>query len=354
MNYRSSTKFVAFCTKGLERCCQEELLSRCNGVTILERGPKRIIFETRAELYEILKLRTVEDVCVLFDRGRIELSLDALTSKLSQFDYRTMIDAISRWRAVLPGEFSVTVTAKGWRGVASTRVLQESIALCLSRCLGLTYLRFDHSNFDIRVFLDSDYFCIGVRIARRSLHHRSYNPHPRLGALRPTVAACMVRLACQGNQRIVDNFCGSGIILCEALAHGALVYGGDVDRSTIAIAMENLHRASKAEGSGPDCKGNIKPLDATRSPWPDGAFDCAVSNLPWDKQCTAPERTTLYKKAVAEYGRIIRSGGRVCLLVDDPKPIIKHSKSWFHEDTVRTVRIGLTGQTPTIVLMTKR
>jgi 23S rRNA G2445 N2-methylase RlmL len=97
-----------------------------------------------------------------------------------------------------------------------------------------------------------------IRLTRRA--HRTVE---REGALRPSVAATMVRLAGDGGT-LLDPCCGSGTILIEARAAGWRAYGSDLDPDT-----------AKRNGQA------VVTADARRLPFPDDSFDAVVSNLPF-------------------------------------------------------------------------
>src|SRR5947207_2101289 len=62
----------------------------------------------------------------------------------------------------------------------------------------------------------------------------------REGALRPTVANAMVRIAGEPSGILLDPCCGSGTILGEAVAAGWEVRGSDIDPDAVQIARKNV------------------------------------------------------------------------------------------------------------------
>ncbi len=101
------------------------------------------------------------------------------------------------------------------------------------------------------------------RSAIRLTRTRSRRTTEREGALRPSVAAAMVKLAGRSG-RLLDPCCGAGTILDEARHAGWHAFGSDLDPDV-----------AKRNGQG------VARADATKLPFADDAFDAVVSNIPW-------------------------------------------------------------------------
>jgi 23S rRNA G2445 N2-methylase RlmL len=154
----------------------------------------------------------------------------------------------------------------------------------------------------------------GIRLSDRTMRHRTYKLEHRPASLRPTVAAAMVRLARPGPEDVfVDPMCGAGTVLAEYLAAGRgprpPAWGGDIDQAAVRAAAANLSRLGAAR---------LLRWDATRLPLPDGSADRVVSNPPFGKQLGDPAGIRpLYRRALREYDRVLRPGGRAVLLSAD-------------------------------------
>ncbi len=83
-------------------------------------------------------------------------------------------------------------------------------------------------------------FVAGLRLSDVGMRQHDGRLIEREGALRPTVAAAMVRLAGAPNGLLLDPCCGSGTILGEALAAGWDAKGLDIDPEAIEISRENV------------------------------------------------------------------------------------------------------------------
>lgn len=142
------------------------------------------------------------------------------------------------------------------------------------------------------------------------------------------------------NLSVVDNCCGSGTILCEALLQNYSIYGGDIDPQSVKIAKKNIDSINSKAVQ------HIKQLDCQKSPWQSQFFDCAISNLPYGKQVTVDHQTTLYAKTVEEYARIIKPKGSICLLGTHPEVIQKYAKKYLPNHKCKFFALGFLGQTP--------
>src|SRR5258706_4210307 len=90
--------------------------------------------------------------------------------------------------------------------------------------------------------MDGTWALIGVRLFDEPLSRRTYRVVNLRGALRPTVAAALVRIANQGRgrPRIWDPFCGSATILSLAAERGHEVWGTEIDPHVVVAARANL------------------------------------------------------------------------------------------------------------------
>lgn len=143
----------------------------------------------------------------------------------------------------------------------------------------------------------------GLRLSDAAMRQHDGRAAERPGALRPTVAAAMVRLAGQPGGLLLDPCCGSGTILVEGRRRGWRVRGGDLDPEAVAVARCNLPEAT------------VEVADARSLQLADGSVDAVVSNLPFGRQFTVDQdRTAWQRLMLREAARVTRPGGRVVLL----------------------------------------
>ena len=341
-------KFIAYCTKGLEDIASKEIIRVLKGSTILKLGTKRIIFEYEGEFDTISNLRTVDDISIFVEK--IDLAkahfLDSVVNVLGDINYNDYIELIKNYREINEREFSLTISVIHYKKFPRDTI-KNALAKKISENYKLKYLPKDHTNFDIRINIESNIAWIGIKLTPQSLFDRSYKINDRMGSLKPTIAAAMVDIAV-GNQKdlkIVDNYCGSGAILCEAFLKGNDVFGGDIHEAAVRSSIENLQNLEFKNIE------NIRVQDASETNWESKYFDCAISNLPWDKQIPVESITELYENCIKEYKRIVKMNGKICLILSKPELMEIIIDKHFPNAKIRSYPIGFLGQRPTILLI---
>ena len=154
-------------------------------------------------------------------------------------------------------------------------------------------------------------FRSAVRITDATMRHRGGRVEERSGALRPTVAAAMVRLVGPpaGSRVLLDPCCGSGTIVAEARDAGWRARGTDIDTAALAIARANYTNATFEEA-------DLLALDVAS-----GSIDAVVTNLPFGQQFgRGADATAWLTGALAELARAISPRGSVVLLHPDDAP----------------------------------
>jgi SAM-dependent methyltransferase len=149
-------------------------------------------------------------------------------------------------------------------------------------------------------------FVAGLRLSDVRMRQHGGRRAERPGALRPTVAAAMVRLA--GTSRtgleLLDPCCGSGTVLAEAAAVSWAVRGFDADPEAVAVARRNVPGAPVEVG------------DARRLALEDGSMAACVSNLPFGRRHRTQDPPGRWlREVLAEVQRVTVPGARAVLLV---------------------------------------
>ena len=224
---------------------------------------------------------------------------------------------------------------------AVVRVLDESqfkrteLRTALERAIGAARPRWriaDPADLEVwAVESRRGWFVSGLRLSdQRMRQHGEGRARERHGALRPVVAAAMVRLASAEAARtgplaraeagrtgpladagpgpLLDPCCGSGTIVAEAVAAGWAARGCDIDPEAVSAARANVPAADIQKG------------DALRLPYPDGTFGAVVANLPFGRQFRLHVGWDGIGPALREAARVTRPGGRVVVLVPPPIP----------------------------------
>src|SRR5215471_475436 len=146
-------------------------------------------------------------------------------------------------------------------------------------------------------------FAAGLRLTDVRMRQHGGRGLERSGALRPALAAAMVDLAGKPPGVLLDPCCGSGTILAEAVAAGWTATGLDIDPSAVAIARDNVARATVAVG------------DALAMGFPDASAAACVTNLPFGRQYRVHgEMNAWLRAALRQIARVTEPGGHVVLL----------------------------------------
>ena len=334
----------AFVTRGLEDIAAAEIDEMAVAASGIETRPK-IVLTQASDVRVLRRLRTADDVAVVSVFCPSVDGLQALLSLVAeQADLEKTIEQARRTDR-LDGTFSITVSA-AHAPYGSSDVIEEAVANVISARYKWRYTELQRAPIDIRVFIDGTWVLIGVRLFDEPLSRRTYRVVNLRGALRPTVAAALVRIANpgKGRPRIWDPFCGSATILCEATEQGYEVWGSDIDPEAVGASRQNLAAVNR------EYRNRIELADSTLlKTWKKHQSATAVvTNLPWGKQVAIKSKQALYDSVSAGTAALVHRGGTSVLLTTEPKLIQQRLK---RDGAVRTEerRIGLLGQTPTIL-----
>jgi 23S rRNA G2445 N2-methylase RlmL len=146
----------------------------------------------------------------------------------------------------------------------------------------------------------------GLRLSDETMRQHHGRVAERPGALRPTVACAMTRLAGEPDGLLLDPCCGSGTILGEAVAAGWAVQGVDIDQGAVEVSRQNVPAA------------DVRVGDARTLERADATVGACVSNLPFGQQFAVQgDRQTWLRSVLGEITRVTRPGGTVVLLAPD-------------------------------------
>lgn len=99
----------------------------------------------------------------------------------------------------------------------------------------------------------------------------------RVGMLPPKLAQTLINLA-QPKQTVLDPFCGTGVVLQEALLMGYNAYGTDLESRMIDFSKANLDWLKLQQPKIEDLKVELEAADATKNKW-SGDFDSVASEV---------------------------------------------------------------------------
>lgn len=334
-------RFLAYITKGLEPIVRHELRQKIPGADIERTSDKYLIFEAdRKDVPAILELRTVDDVHILlkFHEHGQKPDEEQVVEEIPVAELDETRDFLESLRDT--GEkFSLTVSR--YRNPHGDPEKLESILTTrLEAALEMRKIGGRSSRFDIRVHVEEKNTIISSRLTEKPLYYRDYWDQGRKGSLKTSIAAALCRLTGpEPGDRLVDNFCGAGTILCEGKLQEMEPHGGDIDREAVKCAHRNMDNLS------PETSKNIKQVDAISTGRPDSYFDIAVSNLPWGKQVEL-DTVKLYSRSIKEYSRILKDDACIALLCTEPELAVKHLKKNFPGHRTGRFQLGFLGQNP--------
>jgi SAM-dependent methyltransferase len=145
---------------------------------------------------------------------------------------------------------------------------------------------------------------LGLRLSDRRMRQRAGREVERPGALRPVLAAAMLRLAGAVRGPVLDPCCGSGTIVREALSEGRRAIGADLDAGALAAARANLPAGAA-----------LVRADAAVLPVASGSAGAVVTNPPFGRQHEqAADPARWLRTAFAEFRRAVGPGGAIVLL----------------------------------------
>jgi tRNA G10 N-methylase Trm11 len=306
-----ATRLIAFAVPGLAELLAEELQSLA-GVRVEGTGRDGradvVLFTAEASaLPQVLTVRLAEDIFV--EAGR---------TLRSEGDRAQWI-AGRLWRPGRAGR-ALAARAQMTRAVREratfrviARVLQERSFLRtdlrrhLTDAIGRQHPKWRFADpADVEVWVveyQPGKIVAGLRVSDLRMRQHDGRDIERSGALRPTVAAAMVRLAGEPDGLLLDPCCGSGTILTEATEAGWKAEGIDIDPGAVRAARKNAPEAVVKEG------------DVRHLMFDDCSVGACVSNLPFGKQYDVQQDMNEWLgAALAEMTRVTQPGGRMVLL----------------------------------------
>jgi tRNA (guanine6-N2)-methyltransferase len=249
----------------------------------------------------LLQLTTVHHVAAL--RGEAEVrTLAELEQCVATFDFPELVDAAS---------FRVTAERRGEHEFSSVDI-QRAAGAVLHRRYG-TPVDLEGYEVDVRICLIGNRLFAGSRITRTSLGKRIRRAGTLRSALKPTVAAAMLRLlgAHEGPGRLLDPMCGTGTIPIEAARINPRleIAASDWDPATIELARRTL---ANHELEIEVREADARSLDAA---YPQ-RFDYIVTDPPYGvRQAKRISRSRLYGALLRSFESVLAESGRIALVI---------------------------------------
>jgi tRNA G10 N-methylase Trm11 len=149
------------------------------------------------------------------------------------------------------------------------------------------------------------------------------------GMLPPKLAQMMLNLGLvTEDKNLLDPFCGSGTVLSEAILLGVKnIFGSDISAKAVADTLANLEWIDK-EGAVKGKDQRVAQISATElsSHFRENSIDAIVTEPflgpqrgDYDVRQVIAELEDLYAKAISEFGKVLKAGGRAVMIW----PVIK-------------------------------
>ncbi|MDO8433037.1 MAG: methyltransferase domain-containing protein [Candidatus Binatus sp.] len=353
--------YIAHTQPGFETIAADEIESRIRGAreitrrAVPDRAGMSIFFAPAPQ--PIASLRTAEDIFALAGyRAGLAPETSSLEKIRGAARDAPFVEAGVQWRVHFsPGSragrrlrFRVVARMAGeheFRRVDFQRVVERGI---LER-RDHTW-RLDEADADVEFWatmIDTEFF-ITVRLSDDRMRHRDYKTAHRPASLRPATAAALAWLSSpQDDDVVLDPFCGAGTILIERahLGRYSMLLGSDRDREALAAAEANVGNRYQPI--------KLENWDAAAIPLEAGSVDAIVTNLPWGiRYGTHGENRKLYPRWFAEFGRVLKSGGRMVLLTAEWRLMrdLERARKIAPEKTYRVSILG----TPAAIYVCKK
>lgn len=180
----------------------------------------------------------------------------------------------------------------------------------------------------------------------------------RVGMLPPKLAQIITNLALGDvsqtdfvDERLLDPFCGTGVVLQEALLMGYNTYGTDLEPRMIDYSRKNLEWLYEQGLPLPASQFLLEVGDATSHSWDPTPYAVACETYLGTPFTSLPpahilkkaqqECDEIHKKFLQNLGKQIRSGKRLCLAV----PAWKTKNGFLHLETLDLLEeLGYTRQ----------
>lgn len=335
-----AVRYFGLTTRGLEFAAAREMTA-IRGAVVTATAYRRVSGSISGSPARLLNLRTADDiyldVTTWHETGSQRSALAAFTEQARHLELNAAVEIIRAFRQIGdPIVFSVTASFVGKRNYSADDI-KQAVAAGVEAAYDWTYTPDDReADLNLRLFIDHETAHIGLRLARRALHERSYKTAQIAGSLKPSAAAALVMLAeLAPGARLLDPFCGAGTILAEAAALGYQALGGDITPEALSAARENAPSVP------------LVRWDARWLPLPSHTADAVVSNLPWGRQVKVDQALAeLYAQSLAEIRRVLKPGGAAVLLTSAPDLL-----SGDGLILVSQFEISLFGQKPTVTVL---
>ena len=279
-----------------------------------------LLFTTKSSLAELMELRTIEDVFVVATRAfNVSAAISGLKQMHAAIARSDMVHEALQVFKQAGGQLSGSTS---FRLVIRTTGNQEyprrSIAKAIAPAIeqhwpgNWKHVKEDEQ-IEVWVTLLGNELLVALRLSNASMRHRMQRIVNRPAALRPAVAAVMVRMTEPAADDVfLDPMAGTGTLVAERALAGPVerLIAGDRSRTAVQALSKNL------QAVGGDL--HIRRLEAEDLPFQDGEISKIAVNLPFGRQVNHPdELRLLYQATFKEWARVLKPGGILVALTSE-------------------------------------
>jgi tRNA (guanine6-N2)-methyltransferase len=363
-------EYAASVLPGLEEIAGNEIAKSLRDAHIADVQRGWVVFTYPGDAFDLLTLRTTEDVFVLLYRtDRLPAYRKGALPLLSQMARSSYHwdEAMARFRqahrkSVKRVTFRVIAQMTGRRGFRRQEARDAVLRGVAARWPGWKPVA-DDAHLEVWVPMVGDWAVIGLRLSNRQMRHRTYKREHRPASLRPTLAAAMVWASGpRPGDHFCDPMCGMGTILAERALYAPYraLLGGDIDVDSLQAAIRNLSQAGvearlSAEALPREDSPCILHLwDARSLPLHSGTIDALVCNLPFgEKVGSHADNPALYDRFFQQTARVLRLGGRAVLLTSEKELVQQYLERYTQLQREQQILVGVLGKAARIYVLRK-
>lgn len=294
-----TTYFSTFIS-GTQEIVEEALKKEIIDLKIVLLLDGLVVFQTKKEIEEILRLRFLNNSFLLFKYYKKSFSSNDLVKQVFQ---QPDIIPVSRPKGF--SSFRVIISKENQLTSIDKNLLSKVEALIAQKL----HLKVDRTSPDTEVWFltrNEGYSFIGLRLTKKPNYEKTLHK----GELRPEVANIMCLLAdLKPSDIVLDPFSGYGSIPLECTNHFKIekFFAGEKDKKVFEILRDKT-KVNKRIVLGKWDGLNLSALT-------NGSIDKIITDPPWGVYTNEnTEISVFYKKMFSEFSRLLKINGEVVVL----------------------------------------
>lgn len=170
----------------------------------------------------------------------------------------------------------------------------------------------DNPDVEIYVFVNGNKKIFTKKLfdIEKNIDEKRKVPVKKPIVLDPRISRAMINLSGKKTGKLLDPFCGTGLLLKEAAQMGFDVYGSDFSDEMVEASKRNLKHFS--------LKADIKKMDATKLIYKE-KFDCIVTDPPYGISSSLFKKdiSDLYISSIKSMKKCLKKDGVIIMAVPE-------------------------------------